>query len=135
MLWKFVSRYAPHAAPDSLPELDQMLDFALAYYRDFIAPHQSYREPTEREARAMADLAGRLRELPKEASAEDIQSEVYETGKTHSFENLRDWFRALYECLLGHSQGPRMGSFIELYGIEETIALIEEKVPHAPPRH
>ena len=52
----------------------------------------------------------------------------YETGKTHGFENLRDWFRALYECLLGHSQGPRMGSFIELYGIEETIALIEEKL-------
>ena len=132
-LWEFVRRYEPSADPDSHPDLDQMLDLALAYYRDFIAPDQNFRAATEKEARAMADLATRLRKLPKDACAEDIQSEVYETGKTHSFENLRDWFRALYECLLGHSQGPRMGSFIELYGIEETIALIEEKVARETP--
>ena len=126
-LWKFVRRYRPGADAESHPELDAMLDFALAYYSDFVAPHQSYRAPTEREARAFADLAERLRGLAPGTGAEDIQTEVYEAGKAHGFENLRDWFRALYECLLGHSQGPRMGGFIELYGIEETIALIEEK--------
>ena len=71
------------------------------------------------------DQAASLRALPQGASAEDIQSLVYEAGKAHEFENLRDWFRALYETLLGQSQGPRMGGFIALYGVDETLALID----------
>ena len=47
-------------------------------------------------------------------------------GKEHEFENLRLWFQALYEVLLGQSQGPRFGGFIALYGVEETATLIEE---------
>jgi lysyl-tRNA synthetase class 1 len=62
--------------------------------------------------------------LPKEASAEEIQTEVYAVGKEHGFQPLRDWFTALYEVLLGQTQGPRFGSFVELYGIPETRALI-----------
>ena len=65
------------------------------------------------------------RVLPADADAETIQTEVYEVGKRHPFESLRDWFRALYEILLGQSQGPRMGSFIALYGLKETVALID----------
>ena len=58
------------------------------------------------------------------ADAEAIQNEVYEVGKTNGFTNLRDWFKAMYEVLFGQAQGPRMGSFIALYGVPETIALI-----------
>lgn len=79
----------------------------------------------------MLGLVARLQALPTSATAEQIQTEVYEAGKVEGFDSLRDWFRALYECLLGHSQGPRMGSFIELYGISETVALIEEAVQRA----
>ena len=62
--------------------------------------------------------------LPADADAETIQTEVYEVGKRHDFENLRDWFKALYEVLLGQSQGPRFGSFVALYGKEESVGLI-----------
>jgi lysyl-tRNA synthetase class 1 len=78
------------------------------------------------EAAALRDLDERLAALPAAAGAEAIQNEVYEVGKTHPFGNLRDWFRALYEILLGTSQGPRMGSFIALYGIENSRKLIAE---------
>jgi len=79
----------------------------------------------------MMDLHGRLAALDAGVSAELLQNLVFETGKAHGFENLRDWFRALYEVLLGQSQGPRMGSFIALYGVEETCALIRKMLAPA----
>lgn len=124
-LWGFVERYSPGITAETVPELDQLLDHALAYYEDFVAPNLAYRSPTEQEAAAFADLVARLRSLPADADAEALQYEVYEAGKAHGFENLRDWFGALYECLLGTQTGPRMGSFIALYGIEPTLARIE----------
>ncbi len=124
VLWGFISRYAPKATPASAPLLDRLVGHALAYYRDFVKPAKQYRAPTDGERAAIEALDGALAALPASADAETIQSQVYEIGKTHEFENLRDWFRALYEILLGQPQGPRMGSFIALYGIAETRALI-----------
>jgi lysyl-tRNA synthetase, class I len=89
-----------------------------------VKPAKSYRPPSAKERAALLDLDQRLAELSKEASAEEIQTEVYAVGKEHGFEPLRDWFAALYEVLLGQTQGPRFGSFVELYGIAETRALI-----------
>ena len=126
LLWGFVKRYSPDASPESHPELDRRLDYALAYFRDFIADSLFHRAPDETEAAALRDLDARLAALPKEADAETIQFEVYEVGKAHPFENLRDWFRALYETLLGTGQGPRMGSFMALYGVENSRKLIAE---------
>jgi lysyl-tRNA synthetase class 1 len=126
LLWGFVRRYAPDASPDTHPELDSLIGFALAYFRDFVAGSLRRRAPDEIEAAALRRLDERLASLPGGASAEEIQDEVYEIGKTAGFENLRDWFKALYETLLGTSQGPRMGSFIALYGIENSRRLIAE---------
>ncbi len=126
LLWGFVKRYCPAASPGSHPELDKLLNFALAYFRDFIANSLRHRPPTGMEAEALRDLDSRLAQLQEDADAETIQTEVYEVGKAHPFENLRDWFRALYEILLGTSQGPRMGSFIALYGIDNSRRLISK---------
>ena len=125
VLWGFISRYAPEASPESDPFLDRLVGFALRYYQDFVKPKKSYRAPSDKERAALEDLAGRLRALPKDADGETIQNEVYAVGKEHGFENLRDWFKALYEILLGQDQGPRMGSFMALYGLEESLALID----------
>jgi lysyl-tRNA synthetase, class I len=126
LLWGFVRRYCPEAGPETHPELDALLDLALAYFRDFIADALFHRPPSETEAAALRDLDARLSALPEEADAETIQTEVYEVGKAHPFESLRDWFKACYEILLGTSQGPRMGSFIALYGIANSRKLISE---------
>ncbi len=125
VLWGFISRYAPEATPEGDPFLDRLVGFALRYYADFVKPSKRYRAPTQQERAALEDLAGRLRKLPKDADGETIQNEVYAVGKEHGFENLRDWFKALYETLLGQEQGPRMGSFMALYGLEESLALID----------
>ena len=121
-LWGFIARYVPDATPESAPMLDALAGYAVNYYLDFVKPGKSRRAPDERERAALEDLAAALERLPDDAEA--IQTEVYEIGKRHGFEPLRDWFKALYETLLGQSQGPRMGSFIALYGRAETIALI-----------
>ena len=124
VLWGFITRYAPDASPGATPILDDLVALAINYYRDFVKPEKRYRRPDAAEAGALEDLIAALEALPEGAAAEDIQSEVYEIGKRHGFENLRDWFKALYQILLGQEQGPRMGSFIALYGIAETVALI-----------
>jgi len=127
VLWGFIRRHAPGATPEKYPVLDQLAEYAVAYYRDFIRPTKTYRAPDETERRALEALEQELGRAAPDASAEDLQNIVYEVGKTKGFaDSLRDWFRAIYEVLLGQSQGPRFGSFIELYGIEETRALIRK---------
>jgi lysyl-tRNA synthetase class 1 len=97
---------------------------AARYARDFIVPTLNRRAPDAREAAALADLDSRLAAVGPGADAEAYQFQVYEAGKAAGFDNLRDWFKALYQTLIGSSQGPRMGSFIALYGLDETRALI-----------
>jgi lysyl-tRNA synthetase, class I len=131
LLWGFVKRYESGLSPETHPELDSLIDFALAYFRDFVAGSLRKRTPGEMEAAALRDLDARLQAMPDSAEAEAIQTEVYEVGKAHAFENLRDWFKALYETLLGTSQGPRMGSFIALYGLDNSRRLIAEALERA----
>jgi lysyl-tRNA synthetase, class I len=124
VLWGFISRYQPDATPERAPMLDRLVRHAIRYYQDFIKPAKRYRAPTEIERAALEDLVRTLEALPPGADAETIQTEVYEVGKRHPFPELKAWFSALYEVLLGQAQGPRFGSFIALYGVGETIALI-----------
>ncbi|MDB5699562.1 MAG: lysine--tRNA ligase, partial [Alphaproteobacteria bacterium] len=126
LLWGFVRRYAPEASPETHPELDALIGHALAYFRDFVKNSLQRRAPDATEAAALRALDARLAGLAPDADAETIQSEVYEVGKNAGFDNLRDWFKALYETLLGTSQGPRMGSFIALYGIDNSRRLIAQ---------
>ncbi len=125
MLWGFLSRYIPGATPETDPLLDRLAGYAINYYEDFVKPSKTFRAPTDQERAAIEDLAGRLRALPAGADAEAIQNEVFEAGKAGGFEPLRAWFTALYEVLLGQSQGPRFGSFVAIFGIERTLALID----------
>ena len=116
------------ADPAAYPALDVLVDRALAYNREFVAPTLVRRAPAPNEALALAALDAALAGQAESASAEDLQTLVYAIGKdpAFAFETLRDWFKALYETLLGSSAGPRMGSFIALYGVANTRALIAE---------
>jgi lysyl-tRNA synthetase, class I len=130
-LWGFLNRYAPDASPETHPGLDEALGFAVRYFQDFVKPERKRRAPTEKEAAAMADLAGRLRAFDGPADPEALQTIVFAVGNEHGFQPLRDWFKALYEVLLGASEGPRFGGFVALYGVAETVALIEGALAQA----
>ena len=123
-LWAYVARQAPGTSPATHPLLDRLVRHAARYARDFVMPGLKRRAPTAQEAAALRDLDARLAAVGEGAEAEAYQFEVYEAGKAAGFDNLRDWFKALYETLIGSSQGPRMGSFIALYGLAETRGLI-----------
>ncbi len=125
VLWGFIQSYAPQANPEANPGLDKLVGYAIKYYDDFVKPQKRYRAPSDKERAALADLADKLRAFGAERDAEKVQFEVYEVGKRHDFEPLRDWFKALYEVLFGQSAGPRFGSFAALFGCAETAALIE----------
>ncbi len=147
-LWGFIQRYAPEATAETHPDLDQAAGFAVRYYNDFVKPERVFRAPTDQERAALEDLARALGDgeaalamiaqknaamgnddpLPEVdyTSDEFLQSIVFAIGKNHGFDPLRDWFKTLYEVLLGASQGPRFGGFMALYGVGESIQLIRD---------
>ncbi len=127
-VWSYLANYVANADPAAHPALDVLVESALAYNREFVAPTLVRRKPAPNEALALRALDAVLAEQADSTSAEDLQTLVYEIGKTpeFGFESLRDWFKALYETLLGSSAGPRMGSFIALYGVANTRQLIAE---------
>jgi len=127
-MWGFISRYAPGSTAENSPFLGRLVRYALAYYQDFVKPAKVFRAPSEMEQAALRDLLSRLEALTDGADAETIQNEVYAVGKAHAFADLKSWFQTLYEVLLGQATGPRMGSFIQLYGISETKSLISAKL-------
>jgi lysyl-tRNA synthetase class 1 len=131
ILWQFVKNYAPGTNAQDFPELDRLIGFAIRYFEEREKPFKVYRAPTVLEREAMLDLHARLAQADAGLSAEELQAIVYEVGKAHPFENLRDWFKALYEVLFGESQGPRFGSFIKAYGLENTRALIAGRLAQA----
>ena len=124
-LWGFIQRYAPDATPESNPGMEAAAGYAVRYFNDFVKPKKQYRAPDDLEREALEDLRARLVAWKGGLDAEALQSEVFACGRER-FEPLRDWFKALYEVLLGSSDGPRFGGFIALYGVDETIALIDD---------
>ncbi len=123
-LWGFIRRYAPDASPETHPDMDAAAGYALKYYEDFVAPAKTYRAPSDLEREALIDLRDQLAAYDGPLEDEALQSIVYGVGRDR-FDPLRDWFKTLYEVLLGASQGPRFGGFIALYGVKETVALID----------
>jgi lysyl-tRNA synthetase class 1 len=124
VLWGFIRAYAPGVNPKDNPSLDRLVGYAIRYYADFVRPKKKYRAATEKERAAMIELEAALDEMSGVTDGEMIQNVIYEIGKKHAFEPLRDWFKALYEVLFGQEQGPRFGSFAALYGTGATAAMI-----------
>ena len=132
VLWGFIRAYSPEAvSPETNPGLDRLVDFALRYYEDFVKPAKTFRAADDKERAALEDLASQLEALGDERDGKKVQDLVYEVGKTHGFEPLRAWFAALYEVLLGQSQGPRFGSFAALFGTAQTAAMIRSALAGA----
>lgn len=136
-LWGFIRRYRPGVTAQTHPRLDAMVGYAINYYRDFVAPTKTFREPSEVERVALQDLRDALSQLPAVATPEDIQNAVYEIGRREPFLDHKklakdgrpgvslDWFNMLYQVLLGQEKGPRFGSFVAVYGVSNAIAMID----------
>ncbi|MGH1377484.1 MAG: lysine--tRNA ligase [Alphaproteobacteria bacterium] len=127
-LWGFIKQYAPDATPDNAPLLNRLVKHAIQYYKDFVLPEKSYRAADDRERNALNALADTLGKMENGLKSEDYMNAVFAAGKENGYEKdeLRNWFQALYQILLGQDQGPRFGSFIALYGASETVDLIND---------
>ena len=128
ILWGFIENYYPNIDKDENKLLNQLLEYGVVFYKEFILPNKKYRDPTDKEKEGFKRLIQILKESSPNDEAEEIQTKIYEIGMSLKFENLKDWFSAFYQVVLGQGQGPRLGSFIKFYGIKKTIILLEEKV-------
>ncbi|HEX2216143.1 MAG TPA: lysine--tRNA ligase, partial [Xanthobacteraceae bacterium] len=138
-LWGFIRRYRPGVTPQTHPQLDALVGYAIHYFRDFVLPEKRFREPTDQERAALIDLRDALSQLPADASAENIQEVVYEVGRREPFLDKTgkittkdgkpgvslEWFNMLYQVLLGQEKGPRFGSFVAVYGLQNTLDMID----------
>jgi lysyl-tRNA synthetase class 1 len=138
-LWGFIGRYRPGVTAQTHPHLDALVSYAIHYYRDFVMPTKTFREPSAVERAALTDLRDALAQLPAHASAEEIQDVVYEIGRREPFLDKSgkgktkdgkpgvslEWFNMLYQVLLGQEKGPRFGSFAAVYGLQNTIEMID----------
>jgi lysyl-tRNA synthetase class 1 len=138
-LWGFIGRYRPGVTPQTHPKLDALVGYAIHYFRDFVLPQKRFREPDAGERAALLDLRDALSQLPSDATAEQIQAVVYEIGRREPFLDKSgkgktkdgkpgvtlDWFNMLYQVLLGQEKGPRFGSFVAVYGLTNTVDMID----------
>ena len=136
-LWGFIGRYRPGVTPQTHPKLDAMVGYAIHYFRDFVLPEKKFKQPTDSERVALSDLRDALSQLPADATAEQIQDVVYEIGRREPFLDHKkpakdgkpgvslDWFNMLYQVLLGQEKGPRFGSFVAVYGVQNTVEMID----------
>jgi lysyl-tRNA synthetase, class I len=138
-LWGFIGRYRPGVTPQTHPKLDALVGYAIHYFRDFVLPQKRFREPDAGERAALLDLRDALSQLPSDATAEQIQAVVYEIGRREPFLDKSgkgktkdgkpgvtlDWFNMLYQVLLGQEKGPRFGSFVAVYGLSNTVDMID----------
>jgi len=127
VLWKFIKKYKKDIKVSDHPILDSLVEYALKYFTDIVKPNKKYKKPNEKEKKALQDLVKRLEDCKDQMDPEAIQTIVYSVGKDNGYqENLREWFKAIYEIIFGDQDGPRMGFFISFFGIKETIELINK---------
>jgi lysyl-tRNA synthetase class 1 len=136
-LWGFIGRYRPGVTKDTHPHLAKLVEYAIHYFHDFVLPAKNYREPGAAERAALGDLRDALSQLNADAPPETVQNVVYEVGRREPFldHNKKakdgkpgvslDWFNMLYQVLLGQEKGPRFGSFVAAYGLQNTIDMID----------
>ena len=129
LLWKFVKKYKKKIDEKNYPIFDNLIGYAIRYFNDVIKLQKKYKKPNDKEKNALKALIKTLESCNDEMSPEDIQTLIYSTGKENGYtENLREWFKLIYEVVFGDENGPRMGFFISFFGVNETRQLIEDKI-------
>ena len=129
LLWKFVRKYKKDISEKDYPIFDKLINYAIKYFNDVIKSKKIYKKPNEVEKNALEALIKVLDNCDDDMQPEDIQTNIYSVGKENGYkENLRDWFKLIYEVVFGDENGPRMGFFISFFGVNETKELIKDKL-------
>ena len=129
ILWKFINRFHKEIKPKDHPILDSLTEYAINYFKDKVEPNKKFKIPNESEKKSLNNLLKKLEKIDQKLTPEDIQTIIYSVGKENGYaDNLRDWFKLIYEVVFGEENGPRMGFFVSFFGLKETIKLINDKI-------
>jgi lysyl-tRNA synthetase class 1 len=129
LLWKFVKKHKKDISEDQHPIFDKLVSYAIKYFNDVIKQKKKYKTPNQNEKKALQALIGALDDCNDQMQPEEIQTKIYTVGKENGYkDNLRDWFKLIYEVVFGDENGPRMGFFISFFGVNETKKIIQDKI-------
>lgn len=131
VLWGFIIKYAPDASKEKATYLNNMIQCGINYYNDFIKPNKRYAIANEKQIAILNSILNMLIDMKNadtEPSGEEMQNGFYAIGTDAGYENLREYFKEMYMLLLGQEEGPRLGSFVKLFGIENSIALVKSAI-------
>ena len=124
----FVKKYDQKINDSNIDFVNEIISGAMNFEKDVTSEKINFKEPSNDEKLIFKDLASRMSKIGDNADPEVYQTEIYQVGKDYKFENLRDWFKLIYQVLFGKDDGPRFGTFVAIYGVNETIKLINEKI-------
>ena len=128
-MWKFIKKFHKEIDPNKYKILDELTNYAINYFKDEVEPKKKFKKPNEEEKKALGNLVSQLKKVSQSTPAEEIQTVIYSIGKENGYkDNLRDWFKLIYQVTFGEENGPRMGFFISFFGVKETIDLMEKKL-------
>ena len=129
IIWKFINRFHKDINPKNHPILNNLTQYAINYFKDKVEPNKKFKKPDNLEKKALTSLVAKLKEIDESLQPEEIQTLIYSVGKENGYkENLRDWFKLIYEVVFGVENGPRIGFFVKFFGLKETIDLISGKI-------
>ena len=128
-MWKFVKKYKKDINEKKYPVFDKLVEYAIKYFEDIVKSKKKFKKPNQSEKKALLSLIKSLENCTTEMDPEEIQTIIYTVGKDNGFEeNLREWFKLIYQVIFGDENGPRIGFFISFFGIKEMIELIKERI-------
>lgn len=126
VIWPYIEKFT-HCDLRTCDFFVRMIEGIIQYYKEFIEKHKQYIVPSDKDKELILQLRDFLSSLEKDSSAETIQNGLYRIARENGVE-IAAWFKLLYQVLLGAESGPRFGSFIALYGVKQTIRLIDSKI-------
>ena len=125
IIWQYIENFAGDIKGCIF--IQQMVDGVIKYYQDFVQHHKKHVIPNATERHIIGILRNFLQNTALDTTAEVIQNELYRIARENNLE-MREWFKLLYQVLIGAESGPRFGSFVTLYGIAQIVELIDTKL-------
>jgi lysyl-tRNA synthetase class 1 len=104
--------------------LEQHIEYALNWIRDFEEIKETDVTLTSEEKRAISEL---ITKLETEDESDKIQNAIFSAAKSYGIQPS-GFFKTLYKILMGAPQGPRLGPYVLAMGKQNVIAALKRVV-------
>ena len=110
------------AIKEAEPEIEKLIELAGNFSNEFVQQEKSQVTIDDTAKKALKIL---VEALDAEENPEDIQNTIYQIAKSNDIQP-KDFFKLLYQIILGTSRGPKIGPFISDIGRKQVAKMLSE---------